>query len=278
MPEDANVYYSATSKDELDKERSMKIGRLLGIGLVAVLLIPMALTAQQQATTNYQSIVIEDFDNPEESRWEVRASKFVGEGYPRQAAVNIWPEALYRAEPEGETLRALGAQASYTRQGYNFLEFIPVEEDENGETVPRGIPIPGRVNNLDVWVWGSNFDYYMDVHLRDYRGMTHVVKLGDIGFRGWKNLRIQIPSWIPQDTRYIAEIRNGEFASNLRGLELTKIVMWTRPEERVNGFFIYLDEIKVETDMYRDPFDGEELRDAEYVQELWANAGEGEGN
>lgn len=256
----------------------MKIGRLLGIGLVAVLLIPMALTAQQQATTNYQSIVIEDFDNPEESRWEVRASKFVGEGYPRQAAVNIWPEALYRAEPEGETLRALGAQASYTRQGYNFLEFIPVEEDENGETVPRGIPIPGRVNNLDVWVWGSNFDYYMDVHLRDYRGMTHVVKLGDIGFRGWKNLRIQIPSWIPQDTRYIAEIRNGEFASNLRGLELTKIVMWTRPEERVNGFFIYLDEIKVETDMYRDPFDGEELRDAEYVQELWANAGEGEGN
>ena len=256
----------------------MRIGRLLGIGLVAVLLIPMALTAQQQATTNYQSIVIEDFDSPEESRWIVRASKFVGDGYPRQAYVNEWPEALYRREPEGRTLQAFGTQAAFNRHGYNFLEFIPVEENDDGEEVPRAIPIPGRVNNLDIWVWGSNFDYYMDVHLRDYRGMTHVVKLGDINYRGWRNLRIEIPTWIPQDARYTAELRNGEFTSDLRGLELTKIVLWTRPEEKVNGFFVYLDEIKVETDLYREPFDGEELRNPEYVQELWANAGEGEGN
>jgi hypothetical protein len=274
--EDANVYHPAN--DELDKERSMRIGRLLGIGLVAVLLIPMALTAQQQATTNYQSIVIEDFDSPEDSRWIVRASKFVGDGYPRQAYVNEWPEALYRREPEDRTLRAFGTQAAFTRHGYNFLEFIPVEENEDGEEVTRAIPIPGRVNNMDIWVWGSNFDYYMDVHLRDYRGMTHVVKLGDINYRGWRNLRIEIPTWIPQDARYTAELRNGQFTSDLRGLELTKIVLWTRPQEKVNGFFVYLDEIKVETDMYREPFDGEDLRNPEYVQELWSNAGEGEGN
>lgn len=275
--EDANVYNNSPAYDELDKEPSMKIGRLLGIGVLALLLLPMVVSAQQQATTNYQSIVIEDFDNPEESRWVVRASKFVAEGYPRQASVNIWPEGLYRQEPEGETLRALGAQAAFLRQGYNFLEFIPVKENADGEEVPRGIPIPGRVNNLDIWVWGSNFDYYMDVHLRDYRGMTHVLRLGNINHRGWRNLRIDIPGWIPQDTRYIAELQDGEFSSDLRGLQLVKIVMWTRPQERVNGFFIYLDEIKVETDMYRDPFDGERLRDAEYVRELWANAPEGEG-
>jgi hypothetical protein len=275
--EDAKVYNSPCY-DEFDKERSMKLGRLLGIGLLAVLLVPIMVDAQQQATTNYQSIVIEDFDNPEESRWVVRASKFVGDGYPRQASVNIWPEALYRREPEDRTLRSLGVQAAFDRQGYNFLEFIPVEENEDGEEVPRGITIPGKVNNMDVWVWGSNFDYYMDVHLRDYRGMTHVLRLGNVNYRGWRNLRITIPSWIPQDARYVAELRNGNFTSDLRGLQLTKIVLWTRPQERVNGFFVYLDEIKVETDMYRDPFDGEELRDAEYVQELWANAPEGEGN
>ena len=256
----------------------MRLGRLLGIGLVAVLLIPMALTAQQQATTNYQSIVIEDFDSPEDSRWTVRASKFVGDGYPQQAYVNEWPAALYRREPEGRTLQALGVQAAFTRHGYNFLEFIPVEENEDGEEVPRAIPVPGRVGNMDVWVWGSNFDYYMDVHLRDYRGMTHVVKLGNINYRGWRNLRIEIPTWIPQTARYTAELRNGEFTSDLRSLELTKIVLWTRPSEKVNGFFVYLDEIKVETDMYREPFDGEDLRNPEYVQELWGNAGEGEGN
>ncbi|MCG8480663.1 MAG: flagellar filament outer layer protein FlaA [Spirochaetales bacterium] len=250
----------------------MKIGRLLGIGLLAVLLIPSVIVAQQQATTNYQSIVIESFDSPEESPWIVQASKFVAEGYPQPGWVRTWPAALYRTEPEGETLRSLGVQAAFDRQGYNFLEFIPVEQNEEGETVPRGIPIPGQVSNIDMWVWGSNFDYYIDIHVRDFRGMTHVLNLGDIGYRGWRNLRIAIPTWIPQTARYVAELRNGEFTSDLRSLELTKIVLWTRPEERVNGFFVYLDEIKVETDMYRDPFDGEELRDPDSVRELWAGA------
>jgi hypothetical protein len=258
------------------KELSMRIGRLLGIGLVVVLLIPSAIAAQQQATTNYQSVVIEDFDDPEESRWEVVAGKFVAEGYPRMAHVSTWPTALYRTAPEDRDLRSLGVQAAFTRQGYNYVEFIPVEENDDGETVPRGIPIPGQVSNIDMWVWGSNFDYYLDLHIRDYRGMTHVIKLGDINFRGWRNMRINIPTWIPQTSRYTAELRNGEIASDLRTLELMKIVLWTRPNERVNGFFVYFDEIKVETDMYRDPFDGEELRDPEYLQELWGGT-EGEG-
>ncbi len=252
----------------------MRTGRLLGFSLVAALLLPLVAGAQQQATTNYQSIVIEDFDNPAESRWIVEGSKFIADGYPRMAHVRTFPEALYRQEPEGRELRALGAQAAFNRRGYNFLEFIPVEEDEDGELVPRGIQIPGRARYLDMWVWGSNFDYYMDVHLRDYRGMVHVLKLGDIRYRGWRNMRLHIPTWIPQEAPYIAEIRGGEFATDLRTLELVKIVLWTRPQERVNGFFVYLDEIKVETDLYRDPFDGEDLRNPDLIQQLWA---EGEG-
>lgn len=252
----------------------MRTGRLLGLSLVAALLVPMVNFAQQQATTNYQSIVIEDFDNPEESRWTVEPGRFIADGFPRVAYVRTFPQALYRREPEDRELRAFGVQAAFDRQGYNYLEFVPVRENDEGEMVPRGIPIPGRVRFLDMWVWGSNFDYYMDIHLRDYRGMVHVIKLGDIFYRGWRNLRVQIPTWIPQDAPYIAELRAGEFASDLRGLELVKIVLWTRPRERVNGFFVYLDEIKVETDLYRAPFDGEDLREPGYVQDLWA---EGEG-
>lgn len=249
----------------------MKSGRLLGLGLVVAILMPLAVAAQT-ATTNYQTRVIEDFDDPEGSEWVVLGSKFIAEGYPQMAHVRTWPEALYRREPEDRTLRALGVQAAFDRPGYNFLEFIPVETNDEGEQVPRGIDIPGRVRNLDMWVWGSNFDYYIDVHVRDYRGMTHVLRLGDIGYVGWRNMRISIPTWIPQDTRYTAELRNGEFTSDLRGLQLVKIVLWTRPTERVNGFYVYLDEIKVETDMYRDPFDGEDLRDPEFVQELWSES------
>ena len=252
----------------------MSKGRLLGFSLVAALLVPTVAVAQQQATTNYQSIVIEDFDSPTENRWVVEGGKFIADGYPRVSYVRTFPQALHRREPDGRELRALGVQAAFDRQGYNYLELIPSAEDENGEVVPRGIPIPGKVRFLDMWVWGSNFDYYMDIHLRDYRGMVHVIKLGDIRYAGWRNLRVPVPTWIPQDAPYIAEIRSGEFASDLRGLALVKIVVWTRPQERVNGFFIYLDEIKVETDLFRAPFAGEDLRDPGYVQELWA---EGEG-
>jgi hypothetical protein len=251
----------------------MKSGRLLGLGLAVALLVPWTIAAQT-ATTNFQTRVIENFDDPESSQWIVQGSKFIAEGYPQMAHIRTFPEALYRREPEDRELRALGVQAAFDRPGYNFLEFIPVEENDEGEVVPRGIDIPGKVRNLDMWVWGSNFDYYVDVHVRDYRGMTHVLRLGNIGYTGWRNLRISIPTWIPQDVRYTAEIRNGEFASDLRTLELVKIVLWTRPTERVNGFFVYFDEIKVETDMYRNPFDGEDLRDPERVMELWA---EGEG-
>lgn len=247
----------------------MKIGRLLGIGVVAgALWLPQVMYAQQQATTNYQSIVIETFDDSAESRWIVTGSKFATEGLPQASWVRTWPDALYRREPEGRNLHSLGIRAAFDRQGYNYLEITPVDEDDE----PRGIPIPGRVRHLDMWVWGSNFDYYMDIHLRDYRGVVHVLKLGDINYRGWRNLRIMIPSYIPQDTRYTAEFNpvTSQFDAAERELELVKIVMWTRPSERVSGFFLYLDEIKVETDLFRQPFDGELLADPAVVNELWS--------
>jgi hypothetical protein len=253
----------------------MKIGRLLGLGAVALtLLAPQVVVSQQQATTNYQSIVIESFDSPDERIWEVRGSKFVTESFPQSGWVRTWPDALYRVEPEGAELRSLGVQAAFDRQGYNFLEFVPMEENQDGELVDSFVPIPGQVRYLDMWIWGSNFDYYVDVHIRDYRGVVHVLKLGDIRYRGWRNLRVQIPTWIPQDVRYTAEFvgQSGEFQSGLRSLELVKIVLWTRPSERVTGFFVYFDEIKVETDMYRDPFDGEMLATETAVQELWSGA------
>lgn len=252
----------------------MRTGRLLSYGLMIVLLVPAVASAQQRATTNFQSIVVEDFDDPEESPWMVVGSRFIAEDYPRVSWVRTFPEALYRREPEERTLRALGVQAAFDRKGYNFLEYIPAQRDESGEMVPRSITLPGRVHHIDMWVWGSNFNYYVDIHVQDYRGIPHVLRLGDINFRGWRNLRIPVPHTIPQDSRFTAEILAGNVVSDARSLELTKIVLWTRPMERVNGFFVYFDEINVETDLFREPFDGEELQDPDFIQNLWA---EGEG-
>jgi len=243
----------------------MKRGSLLFLSLILVFLTlsTTAFGQQRQATTNVQSIVIEDFDNPEESRWLVRGSKFIAEGTPNVGWVRTWPDALYRAEPEGRELRSLGIEAAFDRKGYNFLEIIPVNQDDEGNVVPDGLPIPGRVRNIDMWVWGSNHDYYIELQLQDYRGIVHTIDLGGINYRGWRNLRVNIPTWIPQGVRYVP---------SFRGLELVKIVVWTRPYEKVDGFFVYFDEIKVTTDIFEEPFDGERLADPERIEELWSSA------
>jgi hypothetical protein len=93
-----------------------------------------------------------------------------------------------------------------------------------------------------------------------------VLDLGAINFAGWRNLRVQIPTYISQSVQYVPQLKT---------LELVKLVLWTRPSERVDGFWVYLDQIKVFTDVFESPFDGEGLADPERIDELW-NSAEGQ--
>jgi hypothetical protein len=215
--------------------------------------------------------VLDDFDDPQESQYIVRGSKFINDEYVDDQGmvdhqlVNSWPAALYREEPEDRTLRSLGVHAAFNRKGYNYLEIIPASE-QDGELVPDAIPIPGTVRDMSVWVWGSNREYSLEVQLRDHRGIVHTLDFGDVAYRGWDNLRVQIPGYIPQEVVYVPQ---------RRGLELVKFVLWTSPRERVNEFYVYFDEIRITTDTFEEPFDGEQLADPEYVEQLWSE-GEGE--
>ena len=130
--------------------------------------------------------------------------------------------------------------------------------------MPDGIEIPGKVRDMNVWVWGSNRAYSLEVQLRDHRGIIHTLDFGSIRYRGWDNLQVNIPSYIPQEVVYVPQ---------RRGLEVAKFVLWTSPRERVDEFFVYFDELRVTTDTFEEPFDGEELADPEYVEELWDEGG-----
>ncbi len=230
-----------------------------------------------ETTTSYQSVVVESFDNPEESRWIAQGSKFAtvvetDEGrivYPQFGYFEEWPDALYRRNQEGnETLLSFGVHGKFNRKGYNYVELIPVEQenDEEGKPIPREVALPGRVASLDLWVWGANLAYYVEAHIRDHRGIVHVIKMGDIDYLGWKNLRSSIPTYIPQSVTH---------APLFRGLNLVKLVVWTHPTERVDDFYIYFDQLKIFTDVFEDLFDGDDLADPEYVDQLWANAQSG---
>ncbi len=251
----------------------MRRGIIVSILLVALL---TAAVGADEATRSWESIVLEDFDDGGEYRWVVRGGKFLAVedeetdleyAFPFQFDIveGVKPDALIVSEANTpDTFGVLGVQASFTRRGYNYVEFMPVEDedDENGNPIHRPISIPGRPLAIDLWAWGSNYSYYLEVQVRDYRGVVHTLKLGDLGYGGWKNLQVDIPNHIPRAVRFVP---------NRRRMDLMKIVLWTRPEESVAGFHFYLDQIKVLTDMFETPFDGEGLADPEFVQEVWGS-------
>ena len=234
--------------------------------LMLLLLLTPTLLVADEKTLNLESRILETFDpDTRTTDWLIRGSKFVTEGFPKKAYAQTWPEALFGANREERDLEVLGAHFKFDRQGYNSVEFIPVTEGDDGELEHNPIPIPGRAQKMDMWVWGSDFDYYMELHIRDFRGVIHTLFLGNLNYTGWKNLGTDIPSYIPQSQQY---------APYLAGLQLEKIVVWTKPTERVHNCYVYFDQIKVLTDVFVSRFDGDELARPDRVQEIWESEGE----
>lgn len=243
----------------------MKRGGLLIFCLILLFaFFHTAFLVADENTVNLESRIIESFDDPDAQEWMVIGSKFVSEGKPLVAYAPAWPEALFGANRDGKDLKVLAIQASFDRMGYNFLEIFPVRE-EDGEKVHDPITLPGKVRMIDLWLWGSNYDYYMDLHLRDYTGVVHVLRLGSLKYTGWKNLRVELPGYIPQAGGYVT---SGGFIKNL---ELIKLVLWTKPTENVAGFNLFIDQIKVLTDTFVSRFDGDDLADPEKINEIFSS-------
>jgi hypothetical protein len=90
---------------------------------------------------------------------------------------------------------------------------------------------------------------------------VHTLNFGSLGYEGWKNLRVPVPTNIPQIKRVLPR---------LSALSFVKFRIWTPPVEPVNDFYVYFNYLKVLTDLFEHRYDGEELADPERIQELWA--------
>jgi hypothetical protein len=238
-----------------EKENPMK-GRFLGIFLILMVLMVPSLVKAQVISQSFgfqmediRSIVLDDFED-NNLNWQVDGSRFKADGFPKiKPQVEGSPIALQSKWAEGENRYVLGVRTAFTRKGYNRVWVYPEEE----------IVIPGHVKKIDIWIWGANYYYNIEAHLRDYRGIVHTVPMGSLHFMGWKNLSADIPRHIPQHIRYLPMEKP---------LTLVRLVIWTEPIERVDDFFIYFDQLKVLTDVYRTRFDGDVLADQSF--ELWS--------
>jgi hypothetical protein len=237
--------------------------RFPAIALVLLIVsIPAVLSAQYYGPPggsrfemeDIRSVLLDGFEN-EDNNWQVSASRFTHEDFPQlKMGIEGAPIALSGAVTGAEENRyILGIRSAFTRKGYNQVWIYPEEE----------IVLPGEVQKLDVWVWGANYSYELEVHLRDYRGIVHKLSLGSLAFIGWRNLSVVIPNSIPQYIRYLPMERP---------LTLVRLVIWTTPTERVDDFICYFDHLKILTDMFRDRFDGDRLADES--REIWGMASE----
>jgi hypothetical protein len=217
-------------------------------------------------TISYETKVLETFNGGSDSEyiWKTEASKFATPNFPVLASVEAWPVAAFgyvRADND-PPLRSLGLNGRFDRQGFNWIDLYPVLADDPDET-PYEIPIPGRVRYIDLWVWGSNLQFYIEFYVRDFQGIVHVLRLGDIDYTGWRNLRVNVPNNIPQARRIVP---------TYTGLQFVKMRIWTQPVERVGNFYIYFKQLKVLTDMFESLWDGNDLANPQRVQQLWSNS------
>jgi hypothetical protein len=233
----------------------------LGAVLTMALFLSAALAMGDENTQIIAARSVATFDDPATAaNWIVQGSKYATQGFPQLQVVRAFPDALYGTNKDNKNLFSLGVHSRFDRKSYNYVEIIPATKDSTGKLVPTELPLPGRVRSMNMWVWGSNYNYTLDVHLRDYQGIDYVVHMGSLDFAGWKDLTAVISGAIPQSRNYIPRYA---------GLVLTKLVIWTAPNEKVDDYYFFIDEISVLTDLFETRFDGENLADPDTLNRIW---------
>jgi len=202
-----------------------------------------------ERTQNIQTYVLTSFEKV--GNWKVKFSRFTakiykpGTGWVEDPVKNQM--RIFKGKPWGLDFKhisgeenVLGIKASFDRKGYNYIEIIP-----------KGpIPMEGLVKEIDLWVWGGNFRYRLELQLIDYKDYVHVMDCGWLNYIGWRNIRLKIPGHIPQGEKYIPRLKPLRFKS---------FKLLAHPGERNDIFYVYFDRMQIQTDVFLSRFDGDKL-------------------
>ena len=208
----------------------------------------------QPSTRAVETIVIDNFDTPESMdwNWQVKASRFVTEGYPLVKSFEGMPNSLRPYHKDSDpTAQVLGVKAKFDRKGDNWFEVFPAASDG---TLAE-IPFLGTVTQIDFWVWGANYLYRLEVLVRDAEGRVHVLKAGDLQFQGWRNVVINVPGYIKQHSK----LRSGPEAMTFIGFRIR-----SDANEAVDDFTVYFDQLKYTTNTLSNVYDGYDLRKSDF--------------
>jgi len=231
----------------------MKKGAVVFTSLALLLAFCLPAVAQP-SNRAVETIVVEDFDNKgdKEWTWNVQASHFIDaeNGYPKLQYFDGQPNSLKYLNKGDSSPKVLGVKTSYLRKGENWFEVYPEKDGK-----PYEVSLIGTVTQIDFWVWGANYLYYIDLLVRDADGRVYTLPAGNLGFDGWKNVIVSVPTYLRQHSR----LRSGPKTMTFVGFRVH-----TDPNEYVDDFNIFFDQLKYTTNTLSNIFDGYELRDIDF--------------
>lgn len=231
------------------------------IGLACLFVIGLPAFAQPNSRS-IETFVLDDFDSAGSQNymyngkqyswdWEVGSSRFIADGYPKTGYFEGVPNSLKQLHKgEDKEFKVFGVKTAFKRKGDNWFEVFPTSDGKSFE-----IPFVGVVSQMDFWIWGSGYNYYLEVMVRDALGTVKVLPAGSLAFHGWKNIVINIPGWIQQQSH----LRSGPENLTFVGFRIR-----TDAEEYVDNFVIYFDQIKYTSNSLSLIYDGYELNDVDF--------------
>jgi len=229
----------------------------------------------QPSSRAVETFIVDDFDNKGEKNvyqtmagteqwtWNIQTSRFINkdDGFPKMDYFAGQPNSLKALNRDKDSEpKVLGVKTSYARKGENWFEVYP---EVNGK--PYEIPFVGTCTQIDFWVWGANYLYYIDLLVRDADGRVHTLPAGNLAFNGWKNLIVTVPGSIRQHSR----LRSGPESMTFVGFRVR-----TDPDEYVDDFNIFFDQLKYTTNTLSNIFDGYELKDVDFGDSSSASNGD----
>ena len=164
--------------------------------------------------------------------------------------------------------KVLGVNFKFRYPGTNEISILPPLEIHWKEKKPvytynpntgkdeqeRGLELPGQAKAISIWVHGRGLPYKFEIWIKDFKGNTHILKLGSINFVGWRPLKVSIPGNVPQAF---------ESYPQTRSTKITRLVVRAEPsaarEELMQEAYVFFDQIKVLTETYEANFDGQNL-------------------
>lgn len=239
----------------------MKRGLKVLVSLACLFVMGLPVFSQPNSKS-IETFVLDSFDSENNQEylydgkkyswdWSVNSSRFVAEGYPKTGYYEGMPNSLRRLRQEQDiTFKVFGVKTAFNRKGDNWFEIYP---STNGK--PFEVPFIGNVSQIDFWVWGANYRYYLELMVRDANGVVQVINVGSLAFNGWRNFIVNIPGWIVQHSK----LRSGPESLTFVGFRVR-----SDSEEYVDNYVIFFDQMKYTSNSLSYIYDGYELKDVSF--------------